>query len=95
MTLSNGVLTMFAVFCLVMLRSIQQQNIIHRLYKWAVITSYGIAYAEITLILYVVKQGWAAGLWVGTGGALGVCAAMYIHKRFIQPRIRPPAKPEN
>jgi len=84
MTLLDGVLTMLAVFALVSLRAIQQQNVMHRYYWWAVITSYGIAFAEIALILYVVKEGFAAAWWVGTGGSLGVTFAMFFHKRFIR-----------
>lgn len=75
---------MFAVFCLVALRAFQQQNVIHKYYYWAVVTSYCLAFAEIALIINVVHMGWAAGWWVGTGGALGVVTAMYMHKRFVQ-----------
>ena len=69
---------------MVALRAFQQQNVIHSYYKWAACTSYLMAFAEITTILLVVQSGWAAALWVGTGGALGVTFAMYMHKRFIQ-----------
>ena len=75
---------MFASFCLVSLRAIQQQNVIHRYYWWAAGTSYAIAFADIALILFVVKTGWESALWVGTGGALGVTFAMYFHNRFIK-----------
>jgi len=84
MSLSSGLLTMLAIFCLVALRSFQQQNVIHKYYWWAIITSYGIAFSEIALILYVVQIGWPAFWWVGTGGALGVTFAMYAHKKYIQ-----------
>ena len=84
MTLVDGVYTTLAVFALVALRVLQQQNVVHSYYWWAVITSYGIAFAEIALILYVVKEGFAAVWWVGTGGALGATFAMFFHKRFIR-----------
>ena len=84
MTIASGLSVMFAVFCLVALRAFQQQNVIHKYYWWAAVTSYGIAFAEIALIINVVHMGWAAGWWVGTGGALGVITAMYVHKRFVQ-----------
>lgn len=84
MSLTSGLGVMFAVFCLVALRAFQQQNVIHKYYLWAMVTSYGIAFAEIALIINVVSMGWAAGWWVGTGGALGVVTAMYVHKRFVQ-----------
>ena len=74
----------FAAFCLVALRAIQQQNVVHCYYWWAAGTSYAIAFADIALILYVVKTGWEAAFWIGTGGALGVTFAMYVHRRFIK-----------
>lgn len=86
MTLSSGFGVMFAVYCLVALRAFQQQNVIHSKYWWAMATSYGMAFAEIALIINVVNIGWAAGWWVGSGGALGVVTAMYVHKRFVQKR---------
>ena len=83
MTLASGLLMTFAAFCLVALRSIQQQNVIHRYFFWAAGTSYAIAFADIALILYVVKVGWSAAWWIGSGGALGVTFAMYVHKKYI------------
>jgi len=82
MMLSNLLLS-FAAFCLVALRALQQQNVMHRYYYWAAGTSYAIAFADIALILFVVKNGWSAALWIGTGGAIGVTFAMYIHKKYI------------
>jgi len=73
---------MGATFALVFGRAIQQQNVIHGLYWLAVVTSYGIAVAEVAVVLLVVSSGWPAVPWVGTGGALGVVSAMRLHRRL-------------
>jgi hypothetical protein len=72
---------------LVALRAFQNQNVIHGNYKLAAVTSYGIAIGEITLIINVINIGWASVFWVGTGGVIGVCTAMYLHRRFVQKKI--------
>ena len=74
---------------LVSLRAFQSQNVIHGNYRLAIITSYGMAVGEITLILNVVNVGWGSAIWVGTGGALGVVCAMYCHRRFVQKKPLP------
>lgn len=87
MTLVSGLGAMFACFCVVALRAFQQQNVIHGCYKLAVATSYGLAFADIAIVLSVVSMGWAAALWIGTGGALGVVFAMYVHAKYFQKHI--------
>lgn len=72
-----------ATFFLVFLRAIQQQNVIHRQYLFAALTPYLIACAEVASVLLVVDKGWTAIPWVGTGGALGVTAAMLFHSRYM------------
>lgn len=74
----------FATAFLVALRAFQSQNVIHGNYKLAVLTSYGMAIGEITLILNVVNVGWGSAVWVGTGGAIGVCLAMFVHRKYVQ-----------
>jgi multidrug transporter EmrE-like cation transporter len=89
MTLASGFGAMFACFCVVALRAFQQQNVIHGYYKVAVVTSYLLAFADIAIVLSVVSMGWAAALWIGTGGALGVTFAMYTHAKYIQkPKVK-------
>ena len=73
---------LIVTFCLVFLRGIQQQNVIHGHYIMAAIIPYAIACAEVASVLLVVQTGWIAIPWVGTGGALGVTAAMWTHRRF-------------
>jgi len=74
---------LIATFGLVFMRAIQQQNVIHGHYWWAAITPYAIAIFEVATVLWVVDSGWAAIPWVGTGGALGVTAAMFLHRRYL------------
>ena len=71
-----------ATAVLVFLRAWQQQNVIHGYYGWAAVTSYGIALADVLVVIGVVRHGLPAVLWVGTGGAVGVVSAMKLHKRM-------------
>jgi len=73
----------FTAFCLVSLRAFQQQNVQHRFFYWAAATSYGLAFADIAIVLFAVQHGWAAAMYIGTGGALGVTFAMYFHRKYI------------
>ena len=75
---------LIATFFLIFLRAIQQQNVIHGQYALAAVTPYAIAVAEVASVLWVVNTGWAAIPWVGTGGALGVTSAMWLHRRMRQ-----------
>lgn len=73
-----------ASFILVFLRGIQQLNVIHHRMAWAVATSFAIAFAEVAVVLVVVERGLAAAPWIGLGGALGVTAAMEMHRKIRQ-----------
>jgi hypothetical protein len=75
---------MAATFALVFLRAIQQQNVIGGHYVAAALTPYAIAVAEVASVLGVVSVGWTAIPWVGSGGALGVLSAMYLHRRYFR-----------
>jgi len=67
---------------LVFLRAFQTQNVIHRHYVPAILTSYLMAIGEVAVVLYVVEIGWTAIPWIGTGGAIGVTLSMYIHNKW-------------
>jgi uncharacterized protein YqgC (DUF456 family) len=73
-----------ATAALVFLRAIQQQNVIHGHYIMAAITPYGIAVAEVAMVLFVVDTGWSSIPYVGTGGAIGVVAGMFAHRRIFR-----------
>jgi len=72
----------FATAALVFLRGIQQQNVIHGNYLAAAVTPFAIAAAEVASVLWVVSLGWPAVPFVGLGGAVGVCSAMWLHRRL-------------
>lgn len=74
---------LLATFGLVFLRAIQQQNVIHGHYVLAAITPFLIAIAEVAMVIWVVNTGWPSIPWVGTGGALGVVSAMYLHRQVL------------
>ncbi|RLA58426.1 MAG: hypothetical protein DRQ89_15370 [Epsilonproteobacteria bacterium] len=85
-SLVSGLGMSLAAFCVVALRAFQQQNVVHGFYGLAVATSYGLAFADIAIVLYVVNTGWPAAIWIGTGGAFGVTFAMFMHSKFISKR---------
>lgn len=73
---------LLATFALVFLRGLQQQFVIHGNWKTAALTPYLIACAEVSSVLLVVDKGWSAIPWVGTGGALGILTAMWLHRKY-------------
>ena len=73
---------LIATAALVFLRAIQQQNVIHGQYLFAALTPFLIACAEVACVLWVVKTGWSAVPFVGAGGAIGVTAGMWVHRRL-------------
>ena len=77
-------LLMLSTFVLVFLRAFQTQNVIHRHYYFAGVTSFLMAGAEVAVVLGVVSSGWAAVPWIGAGGALGVTTSMFLHKKYLQ-----------
>ena len=78
----TGLLTLAATALLVCGRAIQQQNVIGAHYRAAILTSYLLAAGEVAVIGAVVIQGWASWPWIGTGGAIGVVAGMWLHRRW-------------
>jgi hypothetical protein len=78
------IILLIATALLVFLRAFQSQNVVCGYYWWAVLTSYGMAIGEVAVVLIVVEAGWPSIPWVGTGGAIGVVLAMYIHRKHLQ-----------
>lgn len=74
---------MFATAILVFLRAFQQKNVMGQHYFLAALTSFLIAFAEVTVIVGVVKTEWDAAPWIGTGGAIGVVLAMMFHEKLV------------
>ena len=67
------------------LKAFQQLNTVGGHYKLVIPVSYCMAVCEVLIVLSVVK---AATIWaavpMGTGGALGACVAMYLHRRYVK-----------
>lgn len=80
---------LLATAALVFLRAVQQLNVVHSLYLPAAVTSYLIAAAEIGVVLSIVNHGWSAVAYIGTGGAIGVTAAMLFHKAMRKKLSKP------
>ncbi|MBU0593347.1 MAG: hypothetical protein KKH74_06365 [Gammaproteobacteria bacterium] len=74
---------LISTFCLVFLRALQQQNVIHGRYVMAAMLPFGLAAAEVATTLWVVSVGWPSVPWVGAGGSLGVVSAMVLYRRIL------------
>ncbi|BCB27041.1 hypothetical protein SKTS_19270 [Sulfurimicrobium lacus] len=74
---------LISTFCLVFLRALQQQNVIHGRYALAAVLPFGLAAAEVATTLWVVHIGWPSVPWVGAGGSLGVLSAMALYRRIL------------
>jgi hypothetical protein len=73
----------FAVsFLAVFLKGFQHQNVIGGKYKLAFIFSYGMAVLDVAVISFVVSEGWASILPVGTGAAFGITLSMYLYRKI-------------
>jgi hypothetical protein len=81
----NYVGIFFAAFLYVVLRVLQQRNVVFNNYWWIPPTSYMMAAGDVFLITSFAKAGWSPALifWYGTAGACGCFFAMWFHKRFI------------
>ena len=61
----------------------QQQNVVHRRYLWATLTSLAITVSQFVLIKSVsASDSWEI-LYMAAGGVLGVLSSMYIHPRLM------------
>ena len=67
------------------LRAFQQQNVTHSKYWWVAPTSYAMAAADVFVMAFVARGGWAwqTVLANGTGASVGCLIAMWIHKRWV------------
>ncbi len=83
----NLALVGFASFILVFLKAFQQQNVIGGFYWYITPVSIGMAFCEITIILFVTaSRDWNMGLPIGIGAGLGAMLGMFIHRKYIRKR---------
>jgi len=84
MDLFHGELIFISSFVMVFLKAMQQQNVIHGNWIMVPFVSLGLAVTEVAIVLFVVKSGWAAIPWMGTGAGLGAVCAMWLHRRLFK-----------
>ena len=72
-----------AAFVAVGLRGFQQKNVQGNHYRLVFITSYGIAAGDVLTIGFIAKYGWIMAFATGTGAAIGMVLAMWMHDRYV------------
>lgn len=76
-------LSALATFVYVMMRALQQLNVVHKRYWRIPATSLAMGFLDVGLVLLIVR---ADSMWLGLGngvaGALGCYAAMALHWRL-------------
>ena len=76
-------LSMIATFLYVMLRALQQLNVVHGYYFRIIPVSLGMGVGDVLLVLLIIKtQTLWMGITNGLAGACGCWAAMYLTKRL-------------
>ncbi len=78
-------MTLFlAAFATVFLLVFQQQNITHKYYVWAVLTSFGITLGQIFIIHGIAADTNIVNVtMMMLGGGTGVVASMFLHERLV------------
>jgi hypothetical protein len=76
------IIQFFVSLTAVFLKGFQHQNVIGGKYKMAFIFSYMMAVLDVAVISLVVQSGWSSVIPVGTGGAIGIVASMYLYRRI-------------
>ena len=75
----------FSSFATVFLLVFQQQNVIHKKYLWAALTSVGITLSQV-LVIQGVASGNSPGeiVALASGGVAGVLLSMFMHGRIVR-----------
>ncbi len=84
-------LLFFSAYATVFLLVFQQQNVIHRQYMWAGVTSVLITASQFVVVKGIAKGGLEEMLFMAVGGVLGVLSSMSLHERLIHWYQRPTA----
>jgi hypothetical protein len=80
--------SVLASFVSVGLRGFQQKNVQGNHYRLVFVTSYGIVAGDVVTIGFAAKYGWIMALPAGTGAAMGMVMAMWLHNRYIGSKTR-------
>lgn len=79
---------LFASYVLVLIKVIQQRNVMNGAYVAVFCTSWIFAAAEILLIVNVVAtNGFSAWLQFGAGASFGAITGLWIHKRIAKKNV--------
>ena len=82
MNIQTHILAFFISAIAIGLKGWQQKNVTGHHYKAVVITSYLMTLTDITFIGLVARHGWDLVISSGTGAAIGMASAMYLHNHF-------------
>ena len=75
-------LLFISTLALVFLMGFQQQNVIHSHYFTAAATSFLIALAQFSLYKGIIAADYWGVIEMGAGGAIGITASMFFHKKW-------------
>lgn len=76
-------LLFFSAYATVFLLVFQQQNVIHRQFVWAGLTSVLITVSQFVVIKGIASGGVLEMVTMAAGGVLGVLSSMLLHKRLL------------
>lgn len=75
-------LAFIGTFAAVFLKGFQHKNVIANLYGSTFITSYFMAFIDVLLIGLIARATWDIAFASGTGAALGMVTAMFVHSKL-------------
>lgn len=74
-----------ASFAGVLMKSIQQKNVVGGHYWLVAPVSFGIGACEIFIVLnIVITMDWSLWFPISSGGAAGAMLGMYLHNRYVK-----------
>lgn len=76
------VIALAVSFTSVFLKGFQHKNVLSGKLKLIAITSYAMAFMDVIMVGLIVREGWVIAFWCGTGGAVGMVAAVILHDRI-------------
>jgi hypothetical protein len=76
-------LLFFSAYATVFLLVFQQQNVIHRQFIWAGVTSVLITISQFVVVKGIASGGLSEMLLMSIGGVLGVLSSMLLHERLL------------
>ncbi len=85
----NHLMAFACTFVAVFLKGFQHKNVIANMYGKTFITSYFMAFIDVLAIGVIAKStSWYIAFSSGTGAALGMMLAMYLHNRLFSKKAQ-------